>query len=88
MGRKYDDPEVQKALKLVPYAVSKAPNGDLRVSLACKEYYPTRNLRHESFPRSSATQKAYLGRGQSPRQSSQCLPISTMHSANATKGRR
>jgi molecular chaperone DnaK len=40
MGRKYDDPEVQKALKLVPYAVSKAPNGDLRVSLAGKEYSP------------------------------------------------
>jgi len=40
MGRKYDDPEVQKALKLVPYEVSKAPNGDLRVKLAGKEYSP------------------------------------------------
>jgi len=30
MGRKYDDPEVQKAIKLVPYQVTKAPNGDLR----------------------------------------------------------
>jgi molecular chaperone DnaK len=40
MGRKFDDPEVQKALKLVPYNVSKAPNGDLRVSLAGKEYSP------------------------------------------------
>jgi molecular chaperone DnaK len=40
MGRKYDDPEVQKALKMVPYNVSKAPNGDLRVSLAGKDYSP------------------------------------------------
>jgi len=40
MGRKYDDPEVEKALKLVPYDVSKAPNGDLRVKLAGKEYSP------------------------------------------------
>ena len=40
MGRKYDDPEVQRALKLVPYNVAKAPNGDLRVTLAGKEYSP------------------------------------------------
>ena len=40
MGRKYDDPEVQRAMKLVPYQVTKAPNGDLRVKLAGKEYSP------------------------------------------------
>jgi molecular chaperone DnaK len=40
MGRKYDDPEVQKAIKLVPYQVAKAPNGDLRVMLGGKEYSP------------------------------------------------
>jgi len=40
MGRKYDDPEVQSAMKLVPYQVAKAPNGDLRVKLAGKEYSP------------------------------------------------
>ncbi|KUK96408.1 MAG: Chaperone protein DnaK [Anaerolineaceae bacterium 46_22] len=40
MGRKYDDPEVQRAMKLVPYQVAKAPNGDLRVKLAGKEYSP------------------------------------------------
>jgi molecular chaperone DnaK len=40
MGRKFDDPEVQQALKLVPYQVAKAPNGDLRVTLAGKEYSP------------------------------------------------
>src|SRR5215468_11777797 len=40
MGRKYDDPEVQRALKVVPYKVTKAANGDLRVSMAGKEYSP------------------------------------------------
>lgn len=40
MGRKYDDPDVQRAMKLVPYEVTKAPNGDLRVMLAGKEYSP------------------------------------------------
>jgi molecular chaperone DnaK len=40
MGRKFDDPEVQRALKQVPYQVSKAPNGDLRVMLGGKEYSP------------------------------------------------
>jgi molecular chaperone DnaK len=40
MGRKYDDPEVQEAKKLVPYNVTKAPNGDMRVMLAGKEYSP------------------------------------------------
>jgi molecular chaperone DnaK len=38
MGRKYDDPEVQKTLSRVPYKVSKAPNGDIRVILDGKEY--------------------------------------------------
>jgi molecular chaperone DnaK len=40
MGRKYDDPEVQKAIKIVPYKVSAAPNGDVRVHLAGKAYSP------------------------------------------------
>ncbi|MCB2210230.1 molecular chaperone DnaK [bacterium] len=40
MGRKFDDVEVQRALKLVPYEVSKAPNGDVRVKLGGKEYSP------------------------------------------------
>ncbi len=40
MGRKFDDPEVQKAVSRVPYKVTKAPNGDLRVVLDGKEYSP------------------------------------------------
>jgi molecular chaperone DnaK len=40
MGRKYDDAEVQRAKELVPYKVTKAPNGDVRVMLAGEEYSP------------------------------------------------
>jgi molecular chaperone DnaK len=40
MGRKYEDPEVQRALKVVPYKVAKASNGDVRVVLNGKEYSP------------------------------------------------
>jgi len=40
MGRKYNDPEVQKALKIVPYKVTAAPNGDVRVWMGGKEYSP------------------------------------------------
>jgi molecular chaperone DnaK len=40
MGRKYEDPEVQKAVKVVPYKVTKASNGDLRVAMAGKDYSP------------------------------------------------
>ncbi len=38
MGRKFNDPEVQKALSRVPYKVSAAPNGDIRVNLDGKDY--------------------------------------------------
>src|SRR5215216_5190101 len=33
MGRKFDDPEVQRSVGLVPYKVSRAANGDVRVAL-------------------------------------------------------
>lgn len=38
MGRRFDDPEVQRAMAHIPYRLSKAPNGDVRVSLGDKEY--------------------------------------------------
>ncbi len=40
MGRKFDDPVVQEAIKRVPYKVSRAKNGDVRVSMGGKEYSP------------------------------------------------
>ena len=40
MGRKYDDPEVARAREYVPYDVSKAANGDVRVAMNEREYSP------------------------------------------------
>ncbi len=40
MGRKFNDPEVKKALELVPYKVMAASNGDVRVFMGNKEYSP------------------------------------------------
>jgi molecular chaperone DnaK len=40
MGRRYSDPEVQHALEVVPYKVSAAPNGDVRVHMGGREYSP------------------------------------------------
>ena len=40
MGRKFSDPEVQHAIEIVPYKVTAAPNGDVRVWIGDKEYSP------------------------------------------------
>ena len=40
MGRKFNDPEVKKAISRLPYKVTEAPNGDVRVILDGKEYSP------------------------------------------------
>ncbi|WP_052888654.1 molecular chaperone DnaK [Thermogemmatispora carboxidivorans] len=40
MGRRYDDPEVQRSMKLVPYKITRAPNGDARVVMGGREYSP------------------------------------------------
>jgi len=40
MGRKFDDPEVQKAMKILPYKIVRAPNGDAHVQMAGSTYSP------------------------------------------------
>lgn len=40
MGRKFNDPEVKKAISRFPYKFAEAPNGDVRVFLDGKEYSP------------------------------------------------
>ena len=40
MGGRYQDAEVQHTLERVPYEVSKAANGDVRVMLDNREYSP------------------------------------------------
>jgi molecular chaperone DnaK len=40
MGRKYEDPEVQRTLPRIPYTALPAENGDVRVKMDDKEYSP------------------------------------------------
>jgi len=40
MGRKFNDPEVQRARKVLPYKIVENPNGDAWVEMAGKEYSP------------------------------------------------
>ncbi len=40
IGRRFDDPEVQKALKVLPYKVVKGDNGDAWVEIRGKKYSP------------------------------------------------
>src|SRR5207302_1238550 len=40
MGRKFDDPEVQRTLKNTPYKITKAANGDAHVTIAGRDYSP------------------------------------------------
>ncbi|EFH79802.1 molecular chaperone DnaK [Ktedonobacter racemifer] len=40
MGRKFDDPEVQRTMKMVPYKIASAANGDVRVVMGGREYSP------------------------------------------------
>jgi len=40
MGRKFDDPEVQRTMKNTPYKITRAANGDARVELGGRAYSP------------------------------------------------
>jgi molecular chaperone DnaK len=40
MGRRFQDQQVQDSIKHVPYAVTAAQNGDVRVTMAGREYSP------------------------------------------------
>ena len=60
MGRKFDDPEVQRAVSRIPYKVTKAANGDVRVVLDGKEYSPP-EVSAMILGKLKADAEAYLG---------------------------
>jgi molecular chaperone DnaK len=60
MGRKYSDPAVQETLKRIPYKVSAAPNGDIRVHMGGKEYSPP-EISAMVLQKIKADAEAYLG---------------------------
>ena len=60
MGRKFTDAEVQKGIGLVPYKVSAAPNGDVRVHMGDRAYSPP-EVSAMILQKIKADAEAYLG---------------------------
>ncbi len=60
MGRKSTDAEVERALELVPYKVTSAPNGDVRVHMGGKEFAPP-EVSAIILSKLKADAEAYLG---------------------------
>jgi len=60
MGRKADDPEVERTRQRVPYTISAAPNGDVRVGLDEKDYSPP-EVSAMILGKIKADAEAYLG---------------------------
>jgi molecular chaperone DnaK len=60
MGRKFNDAHVQRAIELVPYEVTEAPNGDVRVWMKGTEYSPP-EVSAMILQKIRADAEAYLG---------------------------
>jgi molecular chaperone DnaK len=60
MGRKYDDPEVDRDKRLVPYKVVRASNGDAWVEMQGKQYSPP-EISAMILQKLKADAEAYLG---------------------------
>ena len=60
IGRKYDSPEVQKDIKILPYKINKASNGDASVSIKGKEYSPA-EISAMILQKMKETAEDYLG---------------------------
>jgi molecular chaperone DnaK len=60
VGRRYDDPMVEKDKKLVPYKITKASNGDAWVEADGKTYSPSQ-ISAFTLQKMKETAEAYLG---------------------------
>ncbi len=60
MGRRYDDPETQRARSRIPYRVTQAPNGDIRVLMGGREYSPP-EISAMILAKIKSDAEAYLG---------------------------
>jgi molecular chaperone DnaK len=60
MGRKYDDPEVDRDRRLVPYKVARAANGDAWVEAGGKQYSPP-EISAMILQKLKSDAEAYLG---------------------------
>ncbi|GLT44202.1 hypothetical protein SLA2020_181130 [Shorea laevis] len=61
IGRRFDDPQTQKEMKMVPYKIVKAPNGDAWVEANGKTYSPSQ-IGAFVLTKMKETAEAYLGK--------------------------
>ncbi|UCF56790.1 MAG: molecular chaperone DnaK [Deltaproteobacteria bacterium] len=60
IGRKYDSTEVQNDIKVLPYQISKAPNGDAQLQVRAKDYSPA-EISSMILQKMKQTAEDYLG---------------------------
>ncbi len=60
IGRKYDSPEVQRDIAVLPYKIVKAPNGDVHVRVRGKDYSPA-EISSMILQKMKQTAEDYLG---------------------------
>ena len=60
IGRKYDSPEVSNDIKVLPYTISKASNGDAHLSIRGKDYSPA-EISAIILKKMKETAESYLG---------------------------
>ncbi|XP_019173074.1 PREDICTED: heat shock 70 kDa protein, mitochondrial-like isoform X3 [Ipomoea nil] len=61
IGRRYDDPQTEKEMKMVPYKIVKAPNGDAWVEANQQKYSPSQ-IGAFVLTKMKETAEAYLGK--------------------------
>ncbi|KAL9141395.1 hypothetical protein ABFS82_14G100700 [Erythranthe guttata] len=61
IGRRFDDPQTQKEMKMVPYKIVKAPNGDAWVEANGQQYSPSQ-VGAFVLTKMKETAEAYLGK--------------------------
>ncbi|CAL9057242.1 heat shock 70 kDa protein, mitochondrial-like [Musa acuminata AAA Group] len=61
IGRRFDDSQTQKELKMVPYKIVKAPNGDAWVEMNGQQYSPSQ-IGAFVLTKMKETAEAYLGK--------------------------
>ncbi|XP_073118127.1 heat shock 70 kDa protein, mitochondrial [Elaeis guineensis] len=61
IGRRFDDPQTQKELKMVPYKIVKAPNGDAWVEMNGQQYSPSQ-IGAFVLTKMKETAESYLGK--------------------------
>jgi molecular chaperone DnaK len=60
IGRRFDDPVVNKDIALVPYKIARGPNGDAWVDVDGKQY-PPQQISADILTKMKETAEAYLG---------------------------